>query len=58
MRTGLESLRTASFSDEQRIRVSSHSCQGGTTPGREDQIREGLMKTWKIMFAGLESAAS
>lgn len=28
-----------------------------TTPGREDQIREGLMKTWKIMFAGLESAA-
>lgn len=29
-----------------------------STPGREDQVRDGITKTWSIMFAGLESAAA
>lgn len=28
-----------------------------TPPGREEQIREGLAKTYEMMFAGLEAAA-
>jgi hypothetical protein len=29
-----------------------------STPGREEQLRNALLKTWALMFRGLESAAT
>jgi uncharacterized protein YndB with AHSA1/START domain len=55
---------TAYVAEGRVVEIDATSCRIDyralvtTTPGREDQVREGLMKTWKIMFAGLESAAA
>jgi uncharacterized protein YndB with AHSA1/START domain len=55
---------TAYVAEGRVVEIDATSCRIDyrglitSTPGREDQVRDGITKTWSMMFAGLESAAS